>query len=142
MNFKKFKSICSAALLSLLIPSGTAAATVYVYQLTQYTYATSTHPDNYTADSYTGLVSVRGADRLIVGNKVCYPTYSQITYNVQGTPYQKTVYSQGKSDYQVRTATIVVKDYWNIGPKTQVYGGYGYGETGEAVSSIIETVVE
>ena len=126
-------TIACSALFAGLAPYVIQGAAVTLFSLTPYTYATSTHGDNYSADTYYGFVSVRGADRLVVGTSACYPTYSEVTYNVQGTIYQRRVYSQGKNDQVVRTDSITVKDLWNTDSKTQVYGGYGYGETGEAI---------
>lgn len=91
------------------------------------TYVISEHADNYLADKYYGTVSVKGKDRFYNGTYTAYPTFSRITYDVQGTIYQKQVNSNSKTDATVRKGEITVQDKWNIGSKTKVYGNIGNG---------------
>lgn len=105
------------------------AKTTTLFKLTANTYATSYHGDNFFDDTYVGKVSVRGLDRFYTGSGgyIAYPTYSRVTYDVQGNISQKQVNPNGKTDSNIRTASITVKDKWNIGSKTKVYGKYGEG---------------
>lgn len=128
MKTKKWIAAFACAL--FLVPWAIKAKTTTLVYLTPNTYVTSTHPDNYSADKYTGYLSIRGADRFVYGNIVAYPTWVRITYNVQGKITTKQVNSSGPYDATVRTGSVVVNDYWNIGPKTQVYGNFGYADSG------------
>lgn len=104
-----------------------SASVSTLFRLTEDTYATSEHADDFFADEYIGRVSVRGKDRFYTGLYTAYPTYSKVTYDVQGDISSKQVDSTGKNDDKVRTGSITVKDKWNLGSKTKVYGNYGSG---------------
>lgn len=127
----KIKKSAIALSLALLVPCTALASTTTIFQISSYTYATSTHGDEETADTYYGTVSIRGADRVVIGNDVCYPVRSNLYYNVQGRLYEVHVSSQGKNDKVQRTNSITVKDLWNLGPKTTVWGNYDYNPTGD-----------
>lgn len=99
----------------------------------QNTFVTSDHADNFLADTYYGFVSVKGTEWFYNGSYTAYPSFSRITYDVQGTKYQKQVNSTGKTDSTVRTGNITVKDKWNFGSKTKVYANIGAGFASNAM---------
>lgn len=104
-----------------------SAETLVLARVGDETYVKSEHADDFFADTYDGTVSVKGTDWFYNGSYTAYPTYSKITYDVQGTKYVKQVNSTGKTDSNTKTGTITVKDKWNFGPKTQMYGDIGQG---------------
>lgn len=137
MKGKRFIIYALAA--GLLNSQPISAGYTYLISKTANTYARSYHDDNYFADKYLGEVSIRGADRFYEGNNICYPTFTRLTYDVQGKPSVVSVNSNGMNDTAVRQNSITVYDEWNLGPKTQVYGNYGYGYTGGIATDIPDT---
>lgn len=135
MNKIKCIKTTIVSLLLLGSISGISAKVSDLARVSKDTYVTSEHGDNYFADTYYGTVSVKGKDRFFNGTYTAYPTFSRITYDVQGTTYQKQVNSTGKTDATVRTGKITVKDKWNIGSKTKVYGNIGAGFYSNAMPS-------
>lgn len=133
MKVNKFTVLLSAFL--LITPSALQAKTTTLFSISNYTWAKSYHGDNYLDYIYNGEVSIRGADRVVHGNDICYPTEVHIYYNVQGKNYHTSVRSTGKNDSVQRKNTITVEDLWNDGDKTQVWGNYTYAPTGQYVSS-------
>lgn len=103
----------------------------YLWKVSDATYVSTYHPDNYFADTYDGTASVRGTDRGYSrkGNKGYYK-WTRITYDVQGTKSSVTAYSGGKNNSSVVVKKITVKDKWNFGPKTKAYYNYYLEEIG------------
>mgnify|MGYP003518062085 CR=1 FL=1 len=126
-KISKIRVVLLSFILICMYAVPSMALTSYLVNLTGNTYVKSYHADNYFADTYTGTVSVRGADRFYDPRSLttCWPGWTRITYDVQGNISQKQINSTGSSDKTTRTATITVEDKWNIGPKTNVYGNYG-----------------
>lgn len=114
------------------------AAEITVARLTPNTYVTSEHGDEFLADIYIGKAYVRGTDWFYSGGMTCYPTWSKVTYNVQGSISTRQVNSLGKEDATVRSTSITVKDKWNFGSKTQVYGNFGSSKANNATPRSIE----
>lgn len=136
------KQVLKAVVVSTFLIGATNTVSAKVstlFKLTSNTYATSEHGDSYFADTYYGKVSVRGADRFYTGSYTAYPTYSQITYDVQGDKTVKKVSSKSKSDTTARKGSVTVKDKWNIGSKTKVYGKYGSGFVSNDAPYSLET---
>lgn len=129
------KYVLALSMILLTEPAMIHASKVTLFSISNYTWATSIHGDEYTADKYYGEVSIRGADRVIHGNDICYPTRVNIYYNVQDTLYQAHVNSTGKNDTTQRKNSITVNDLWNLGAKTEVWGNYDYAPTGFVVNS-------
>ncbi len=122
---KKTRKILLTALSALAILSlGThylQAKTTWIHKLSSYTYVKSYHPDNFFADTYTGTLSIKGSERY--GDRRSeYPYSARITYDVQGSITRGFLYSEGERDTKVRTKVVTVKDKWNLGPKTKVFG--------------------
>lgn len=126
--------ILSGLLACLITPVTSKAAETYLVDISGSTYVKSNHADNYTADIYYGEVSVRGADRFTIGKEICYPKWTRITYDVQGKITTLQTDSSGMNDSVTRKKNVTVRDDWNNGPKTQVYGNYGYGNTGYIIN--------
>lgn len=83
---------------------------------------TTTHADNYWADQYTGVASVRGRDRRYDPKFGMYSfAWTRITYNVQGSYTSVTAYSRGNYDRTKRVKRVTVRDRWNFEPKTKAY---------------------
>lgn len=120
----KFRTVMLFVLIVVINVS--FAEVITLWSISDDTYVTSEHGDEYFADTYYGEVSIRGADRYIDEDdgKTRYVKWVKIIYNVQGDIYTKTVYSFGKHDQKTRKAYITVKDKWNFGPKTIV--GYDF----------------
>ena len=127
MTLKKLRDISLISLMLMLSLTITLfAKTSYLVKISNKTYVSSYHPDDFFADQYYGTVSVLGTDRFYEARHLSYPTYTKITYDVQGKITSCEVKSTGKNDTKVRTDKITVKDKWNLGSKTKVYGNYGY----------------
>lgn len=121
-------SIMIIFVLSILTTSSIFAGTTYLWKHSAYTYVSSYHPDNYWADTYTGVASVKGTDRTLNSDsRNAYFKWVKISYDVQGDIYQKTAFSQGKNSSKVVKVTLIAKDKWNDGPKTRAYYSYGLG---------------
>lgn len=132
MKLKKL--MVSGLLAAVMTPVTAHAAKTNLVYVSANTYVTSDHADDYFADIYYGEVSVRGADRFTVGKEICYPKWTRITYNVQGKVTTLQTDSNGMNDTVTRKKNVTVRDEWNNGLKTQVYGNYGYGNTGYIIN--------
>lgn len=114
--------------LSILTTSSIFAGTTYLWRHSADIYVSSYHPDSYFADTYTGVASVKGTDcTLNSDNRNAYFKWVKISYDVQGDIYQKTAFYQGKNSSKVVKVTLIVKDKWNLGPKTKAYYSYRLG---------------
>lgn len=118
------KKLISKILFIAVLASGmnAFAGTITLDSWSSKTYVSSYHPDNYFADTYVGTVSICGTDRKSNGGGWLYPHESKVTYDVQGDVRTCSVYSNSDTDNTTRTNSITVKDEWDAGPKTQVYG--------------------
>ncbi|MDD2213645.1 MAG: hypothetical protein PHR21_03780 [Oscillospiraceae bacterium] len=120
---KFFTGLAIALILSFSISGYIFAETITLDSWSNNTYVQSYHSDNYFADTYTGTVSVRGADRKLDGSSYVYPAESRITYDVQGDRTVATISPSSDIDTNTKSKSIEVKDKWNLSSdKTQVYG--------------------
>lgn len=128
MNKKILFSVMIVMVFSILTTSSIFAGTTYLWKHSADTYVSSYHPDNYFADSYKGVASVKGTDRTLNSDgRNAYFKWVKISYDVQGEISERIAYSQGKNSSKVVKETITVKDKWNAGPKTRAYYSYGLG---------------
>lgn len=86
-------------------------------QYTPNTYVNNIH-EGFWSDTYQGVTAIKGSDWISSGGFFKYPTFSRITYNVQGSITVGEIKSQGPNDAVARKKTTTVKDKWNDGPKT------------------------
>ena len=88
------------------------------------TYVSNDH-DGYWNDTYIGVASVRGTEmRPTVDNRLEWPKWTKITYNVQGEYHSATATAYSNDDDVVRTRSVTAKDKWNFGDKTKVLYNY------------------
>ncbi|MDO5047066.1 MAG: hypothetical protein Q4D88_00805 [Anaerococcus sp.] len=137
MKIQKKKIVILLSMMCIFILSTglTYAKTLTLAWKSNYTYVRSYHPDNFTADTYTGYLSIRGADRYGT-NGSSYPNYSRITYVKDGIANRYKIHSQGESDTKVRTRQVTFKDDWDFGPKTEVYGFIATSQANATISSV------
>lgn len=89
------------------------------------TYAENVH-EGFWEDKYYATVSVQGIETKFVNGIHYYPTFSRLTYNVQGKIYVVQIDSEGPEDSVVRTKEDVIKDEWNEEEETTCH--YRFGE--------------
>lgn len=120
---KKKRNLIGLAVMTICI-LGMAVMASNTWSLSSRTYVENYH-EGRLSDTYVGTVSVYGADWIDIGGKFGYPTYSRITYDVQGDVSSKQVNSTGPNDAKQRIAKITVKDKWNFGSKTTCKYSFG-----------------
>lgn len=118
MMKQKRRRMIAALLVMCCIPTMTALAGTTWWGYTEYTYVSTYHSDFYLSDTYTGTVSVRGADWIGELPNFHWPMYSRIKYDVQGNIFTTEVNSKNERDEVQRMDTITVKDIWNFGSAT------------------------
>lgn len=123
---KKKRNVIGLSIM-LICSFSMAAMASNIWRLSSKTYVENYHEGG-LSDTYVGTVSVYGADWIDIGGKFGYPTYSRITYNVQGDVSSKQVNSTGPDDGKQRVSKITVKDKWNFGAKTTC--NYSFGKAG------------
>ena len=142
MKKKILFTVMIITMFSILTTSSIFAGTTYLWKHSADTYVSSYHPDNFLADTYKGVASVKGTDRTLNSDsRNAYFKWVKISYDVQGTIYEKIAYSQGKNSSKVVKETITVKDKWNEGPKTRAYYSYGLGLVDGNVGKIINSTL-
>lgn len=111
MKKKILFSVMIITVFSILTTSSIFAGTTYLWKHSADTYVSSYHPDNFLADTYKGVASVKGTDRTLNSDsRNVYFKWVKISYDVQGDIYEKIAYSQGKNRSNVVKETITVKD--------------------------------
>lgn len=113
---KKISRLVCAVLGCLLIVTSVVIASNR-WELTAKTWAENQH-EGYFNDEYIGTVSVCGADTVYQQNVAMYPSYTRLTYNVQGEETIIRVNSTGDTDTKQRIVTKKVNDEWNMGAET------------------------
>lgn len=103
-----------------------SVATKYLFRLSPYTYAKTTHGDFYLAYLYHGEISVRGKDRIrVVGDTDRWVRWVSITYDVQGNITEAHVYSGNQNNPNQIIKKVTVRDRWDSGPVTKFSYNYG-----------------
>ncbi len=126
MKAKKMKVIIGITMLSMFISYSTVSAKVTrLWGISNNTYVTSEHGDNWAADTYHGVASVLGADRVrMADGHLGWYQWTKITYNVQGHIYSATARANSKDDRYVRKSEVTARDIWNFGSATRAYYNY------------------
>ncbi len=113
------KVLLLAFIFSIAFTAITFAKVTTLWRISDETYITSEHGDEWWADTYYGVVSVRGTDRFWQDGKNRYVVWARLTYDVQGKKSSITAYSKGKNNPEIVVKKITVKDKWNFGTKTK-----------------------
>lgn len=116
----KIKIVINSIMFVMLFSVVANAKTTTLFKHSDNTYVTSSHPDDYFADTYKGVASVIGTDRKSVGDKTYSFAWTEITYDVQGSIFSERAHSEGHYDKKTKTKTLNVKDKWNNGRRQEL----------------------
>ena len=120
-NKSLVRGIVFLLFVGLLFPvSRVLAGSEYLVRYSSKTYVKNEH-DGGWSDTYYGHLGIKGAERYgEMGEK--YPSFSRITYVLNGENHRYYLYSKGETDTVARTKTVTFKDNWDFGPVTRAYG--------------------
>lgn len=119
------KQLFVVILATILLPTLSYATVTTLWRATNTTYVSSEHGDEYFADTYYGVASVRGADRTVnYDNRNIWYKWTEIIYDVQGDRSSARAYAGNKYNTNQVVEKITVKDKWNNGPKTRALYDY------------------
>lgn len=124
---KKLSKFCAV----FLVLSVLSVLFIPAYAITWYwggndnTFAQNEHEDGWE-DKYYALVSIQGIETKFINGIHYYPTFSRLTYNVQGDETVVEITSEGPEDSEVRQKDDIIYDKWNYGEETTCF--YRFGE--------------